>query len=357
VVGVRPRRIAFGVLGLALSCVAPAAVRAEPVAFEPALETPRERARELMRAGNARYRADDVQGAHDFYERAFRVAKSFDVACNLGRTEMDLNRYRDAAEHLDYCVRFHILSSKPEAMLNEQEAREQLQAAKQHVGWVWISVDRDGAELWVDSLGVGRAPRSVPIFLEPGPHVAVATSPGLADASVHFRAEPGVEQVVTLRPLPLKPESPRPEATAPALASRPAPVEDTTTKPRVLPWVTGGLAVVGVGVGAGFLVAASQTNADKQEILNSLPESSPCGENTPYASACSRVRSLSSDARTKTAIGLTSLGVGVIAGVATAVLLMQPTHEVDANPPATARTRVLPTVSSNRWGVTFDTLF
>ena len=222
---------------------------------------------------------------------------------------------------------------------------------------MWISVDRDGAELWVDSLGVGRAPRSVPIFLEPGPHVAVATSAGFADASIHFRAEPGVEQVVTLRPRPLESESRGSEATPPAPVSLPPAVEDTASKPRLMPWFTGGLAVVGVGVGAGFLLAASQANADKQEILNTLPESRPCAENTPYASACSRVRNLSSDARTKTAIGLTSLGVGVIAGVATAVLLMQPTHEVDARPSATARTRVIPTVSSNRWGVTLDTLF
>jgi hypothetical protein len=320
-------------------------------------EDPREHARELMRSGNERYRNGDLEAAHALYEQAFRVAKSFDVACNLGRTEMELARYRDAAEHLDYCVRFHILSSKPEMMLNEQEAREQLRAAKARVGSFWISVEPSGAEIWVDSRSVGLAPLAAPIFVEPGPHVVRATSPGLPEATTRVDAKPGFEQTVKLEL-----STARPGLGAGFGGSAPAPLSAEQSEHKrsswgVLPWLSGGLAVVGVGVGAGFLVVAANKDSDKRDILSTLPESRPCAENTPHVDQCARVRDLAGQARTAQAVGYTSLGVGVAAAVTTGVLLLQPKHGSQASSRRGQMARVVPSVSSDRLFVSIDARF
>ncbi|MFZ5892323.1 MAG: PEGA domain-containing protein [Myxococcota bacterium] len=354
--GVKHRSLLVQGTTLALACALAPAARAETIASAVAPDQ-REHARELMRAGNARYRVGDVQAAHDLYEQAFAAAKSFDVACNLGRTEMELQRYRDAAEHLDYCVRFHILSSKPEAMLNEQEAREQLQAARARVGSIWLRVEPSGSEVWVDSRWVGRAPLAAPIFVDPGSHSLRVTSPQFAEQSTEFETQAGREQTLEIS---LQPGV----ASATSTRSLPlAPAADTGSrqKPKsrwgAMPWITGGLAAVGVGIGTGFLLAANSKNSEKQRILDGLPEARPCAENTPHVDECSRVRDLAGDARTAQAIGYTSLGIGVAAGVTTAVLLLQAKHGTEARATSMRKTAVLPTFSRDRILISVDTSF
>ena len=348
-------------LGVSLLLASTALSRSGTAQTAPPLsapEDPREQARELMRSGNARYRNGDLQGAHDLYEHAFRAAKSFDVACNLGRTEMELQRYRDAAEHLDYCVRFHILSSKPEMMLNEQEAREQLRAAKARVGSLWISVEPSGAEIWVDSRWMGRAPLGAPLFVEPGPHLIRASSPQFRDASERTEVSAGTEQTLKLE-LSSSPSG----SFSTSLTPTPPPASAVEESQRqrstwgVVPWLSGGLALVGIGVGSGFLLVAANKNSDKQDILSALPESRPCGENTPHVNECARVRDLAGEARTAQAIGYTSLGVGVAAAATTAVLLLHTKQHSAAHARRSEMARVVPSLSGDRVFVSVDTRF
>ena len=347
-VGVR-RSIALILGGL---CTLARVAHAEPS------EDPREQARELMRTGNDRYRSGDLKGAREAYQRAFATAKSFDVACNLGRAEMELQLFRDAAEHLDYCVRFHILSSKPEMMLNEQEAREKLRTAKARVGSLWVSVEPSGAEIWIDSRLAGRAPLVAPVFVEPGPHEVRVTSPQFTESTTRVAANAGAEQTLKIQ---LSPESSG-SSFATALPGAVFPASDEPQRKRsswgVVPWLSGGLSLVGIGVGAGFLVVAHGKQTDKEDVLSSLPEAHPCAENTPHVSECGRVRQLAQDARTAQAIGYTSLGVGVAAAVTTAVLLLQSPHSTTtASKRHAPQARVVPTVSSDRLFVSLDARF
>lgn len=350
-------RLLSSVALLCALCAQASKARAEPDATVPNSDDPREQARELMRSGNTRFRSGDLKGARELYQRAFRTAKSFDVACNLGRTEMELQLFRDAAEHLDYCVRFHILSSKPEMMLNEQEAREQLRSARSHVGSLWVSAEPSGAEIWVDSRLMGRAPLAAPLFVEPGPHEVRVTSPQFAESTTRVTAKAGSEQAVKVQ---LAPEASPTSGLSAAFPSSFAIGEDQRRKPPawgVVPWLSGGLSLVGIGVGAGFLVVAHQKQSDKDDVLSGLPEGRPCGENTPHVSECGRVRQLAQDARTAQAIGYTSLGVGVAAAVTTAVLLLQPSHPTTGSARRAPQARVVPTVSTDRLFVSLDTRF
>ncbi|HET9930719.1 MAG TPA: PEGA domain-containing protein [Polyangiaceae bacterium] len=349
--GVRRTLAALGLMSGV--CMVTHSARAEP---NPS-DDPRQQARDLMRAGNDRYRSGDLKGARESYQRAFDTAKSFDVACNLGRTEMELQLFRDAAEHLDYCVRFHILSSKPEMMLNEQEARDKLRAAKARVGSLWLSVEPSAAEIWVDSRMVGRAPLVAPVFVEPGPHEVRVTSPQMAESTTRVAARAGTEQTLKIQ---LSPESSGANF-AGAMPGSTFPASDELQRKHsswgVVPWLSGGLSLVGIGVGAGFLVVAHDKQSDKEDVLTALPEAHPCAENTPHVNECARVRQLAQDGRTAQAIGYTSLGVGVAAAVTTAVLLLQSPHTTTASKRHAPQARVVPSVSSDRLFVSLDARF
>jgi hypothetical protein len=275
--------------------------------------TERAAGRALMREGNVFYAAGDTQKAYERFLAAWQRAKGFDIACNLGRTALELGRVRDAAEYLDYCLRHYSLSSKDEVVQAEHEVREALDAAKERVATLTIDAAPGGSEVFVDGMEVGRQPLEAPVYLEPGTHRILATLAGHRPASAAVVATAGTE--TTLR---LELSSDVPAAVTPRAAERDTPPRPRPDRASPVPAIlTGALSLAGVSVGIGFLVAAGDKDSARSDRLAKLPGESPCGQGTPYSSDCAAIRGLADDAATFRAVSYTSFGVAVAAAAAT----------------------------------------
>jgi tetratricopeptide (TPR) repeat protein len=84
----------------------------------------RERATELFSQGNEAFRAGRIADARNRYLLAWRLMPSFDIACNLGRAEAELELWRQAASHLRYCLDHFAATSRPEYRKAESKFRE-----------------------------------------------------------------------------------------------------------------------------------------------------------------------------------------------------------------------------------------
>jgi hypothetical protein len=132
------------------------------------------------------------------------------------------------------------------------------------------TADRPDLEIRRDGALVGRAAWGAPIPVDPGPHPLDASAPGKtpwhgqaqvggAGAKVSIEIPPLADAAATPPPAPPAPPSPTP---APA----PAPPPDSATPPssgstqRLLGLVSGGVGVVGIGVGSVFGAIAMGKN-------------------------------------------------------------------------------------------------
>jgi hypothetical protein len=234
---------------------APAAAKDERPGDPPSSAT--ERAEALFRKGRELSGAGKIAAAFDAYREAFALEPRYDIAGNLGRTELALGRHRDAAEHLTFA-----LEHLPKDSTQEQRERvlELVREARQHVGAARVSVDVAGAELAVDGRAIGSSPLVQEIFLEPGAHVISARSADGASTEARVVAVAGSTSAVDLvlaaaaKP-PAAPASPPvPPPTAPTPAA--------TAGPSTLVWVLAGGALVGLGAGATFTVLSEMAASD-----------------------------------------------------------------------------------------------
>lgn len=111
--------------------------------------------------------AKDPERARGLRLQAFSLQANAVTALELGRTELELKRYRDSAEHLDYAVRMlpETASEKTRSL-----AKKALAEAKAQIAVVRATTNRPGAEIHVDGKGIGKAPLATSIYLEPGNH-------------------------------------------------------------------------------------------------------------------------------------------------------------------------------------------
>lgn len=269
-------------------------------------------ARELARIHLAR--ATELRGAGqnaEAYEellKAWLSSKSFDIACNLGHTALDLRRYREAAEHLDYCVRFHILSNQPELIERERSARASLKFAREHVGTIELSVLPNGAEVWVEDRLLGLAPLRAPVFVEPGTTRLSVLLSGYETQDLPIHVLPGSSRrlAVQLEPIPIKTATaapprllgPTPIAAPPGNKhvprsnERPGEPGGGITSRSVVLLAGSGAALVAAGMGAAFGISALAAENDVNRYratLKALGQACHAGETT--SRICASLRS------------------------------------------------------------------
>jgi hypothetical protein len=94
-------------------------------------------ARVLYQKGNNAFKSGDTILARDYYRKSLALEESFDTLCNLGRAEAEDQLFRDAYEHLSFCVvlyptdaelaearaRFVELKTDVRARLSSEDAR------------------------------------------------------------------------------------------------------------------------------------------------------------------------------------------------------------------------------------------
>jgi hypothetical protein len=320
------RRLAFAA---AMGCVVPVA---RVAAAQPSESTASARADDLNRRAIELGKKDRYVEAEALAREAWGLKQSYDIAANLGLTELELKKYRDAAEHLAYARRTFPTSGKPEnKLLVEQSfarARAQVAAVVVHVEPANADVSIDGAHVVL----VGQPE----LFVTPGAHVFDAKLEGHAPASARVTVAQGGSEQVTLVCA----------ATSPSISTTvvpPPPPPPNAGRSINVPIVVAGygVAAVGVGLGVTFAALAAGKGGDANTLQAQLAAGggpSACAGASP-AGSCSTLQSTrASRDSLSTASMISFIGGGAFALGTTVYLLAAPR----AMPPPVALT-VTPT--------------
>lgn len=123
-------------------------------------------AQQLFDEGLGAVKLQQWEKARAFLLAAFRAQPHWLVAAHLGRVEIKLGRWRDAAEHLTFFLR----EGQQISADDRRQAEGMLKQARAKVGTLHIDAGPPGAEVRVDGELVGTAPLRGPVFVEPGSH-------------------------------------------------------------------------------------------------------------------------------------------------------------------------------------------
>lgn len=240
-----------------------------------------ERAESLFRQGRELSAAGRLAEAFVAYREAFELDARFDIAGNLGRTELALGHHRDAAEHLTFS-----LEHMPKDATNEQRERvlALVREARQHVGALRVTVNVEGADVTVDGRAVGKAPLSAELFVETGARVVSARSADGRTAEVRVVAIAGATTAVDLALGPGHTLGAGP--TPPPPNTGPAAKDASGGGPTTLVYALAGGALVAIGAGATFTVLSEMASADADAQVQPGGPSAcldpqragPCGE-------------------------------------------------------------------------------
>lgn len=289
-----------------------------------------ERAEAAFREGNRAFGAGDYHAAYDAYRSAWSLRQAFDIACNLGRTEIELGLSRDAAEHLDYCLRMYSVSSRGDVRDANKRFRELFQGVRREVGGLTVEVRPAGAEITVDGASYGLAPLGHEIFVTPGKHLVRAHLPGFHAEERSIVAEPGSSLGVTIT---LSAAS----AKAPVAAAAPVAARESESptasheaarsglEPRTVVVISGAAAtLIALGVGVGFALDARAAHGDASRLGQAANEAGGCvpGARSEPCSALSDAIDHENQSRDRADIAL--LTGAALAGATVAAWLIIP---------------------------------
>ncbi len=336
------------------SCFSPARARAEGDSVEA-----REQALAAYRRGNQAYSKGQLREALDEYRVAWKLGQSYDIACNLGRTETDLELWRDAAEHLSYCLTNFSVSRRPEVRKAEGRFRKMFADVKRRVGQLRLEVEPSAAEVFIDHKPIGRAPFDSPLFLDPGKHQLTVQLDGYETLVQSFTLAQGRVRELTLRlDKQANHSDNEPEAQAemsPELASSATEsggVDRGASQfpVRTVALISGAaLAAAGLGLGIGFTLDAQNASDDADELKRqavSVVGAGGCRSN-PDARACTELSDAIDREHRSQRIALVGfVGGGALAVATLAGYFLWPSPEADQ-----AAFHVLPAVGPGQIGV------
>jgi hypothetical protein len=215
---------------------------------QPAADDVDTRVEKLYNAGVAAAGKKQWEKARSLFEEAFKLKPVPQIAANLGNTELELGRAREAAEHFEYFLR----EDKAAKRTDREAVQALLERATAKIGTLQVTVDVEGAEVLIDGRTVGKSPLAAPIYVDPGSYTIEARAPGRTPASQQAALAAGAKLSINLK-LPLKVAD-----TGPVGPTKPPPAEEPWRTP--LFYTSIGLGVVGLGLGIGFTAAAASKN-------------------------------------------------------------------------------------------------
>ena len=229
-------------------------------------------ARQQYDAGVVAMEKGDCATAEEHFEKAMTLKPHFQIAGNLGACELELKKYKEAAEHLQWALKELEKESGREP---EKEALTQmLERSRLQVGSVRIAVSghaADQAKITLDGQALTKVPEL--LFVTPGKHTVSASAPGAEPVSVEVNAAGGETVAVAL---PLK------EASGDPTPPPPTPEEGDEGLSTVPFWSSVAATVVFSGVGIGVLVAAGGAQSDADARRDEIRASGgDCPDNCP----------------------------------------------------------------------------
>ena len=274
----RVHRLGLGALGLAL-CLSPTSAA---VAAEPPAATTGDRAAELYRRATEQYRATNLVEAEKLYSEAWSLQQSYDIATNLGAVELDLKKFRAAAEHLAFALRAFPARGKQD---ERDTIAQRLKLAKAEIATLRVRVNVDKADVSVNGKRVGVSPLTDEIFADAGTVTVEAGLDGYAPAKQQLVTKKGEARDVVLE-----------------MARQEAPQGRSILGPAIA-FGAGGAGLV-VGAVAGGIATAQMENVKKT-----------CG---PLLDCPESLRGQVEDARTTSrvaTVGFVVAGLGAAVGV------------------------------------------
>lgn len=152
----------------------------------------------LYKRANALYIQKSYAEAEALYLEAWRLKKTYDVACNLGAVEIDLGKPREAAEYLAFALRDFPAGEKAAA---REQIKARMTLVRAEVGALHVRVNVAGAEVSVGGRVVGYAPVDDEVFVSQGTVTVSASAPGYEQAlkSVQVAKGGAADVVLTLK--------------------------------------------------------------------------------------------------------------------------------------------------------------
>ena len=255
-------------------------------ADKPAPET----ADSLYNQGNDAYDRGDYSLALQLYTAAFNLRKSYDIARNLGLSELKLGKLRDAIGHFQFS-----LAQYPSNRADtKKQVTEWLAQAQKEVGTIKLTVDPEAATCSLNGVALTREERGADIPADPGDNLIECSADGfLATKQTTHVAKGAAETVeITLKksvaavnPPPTS-EPPKPQLSAYHRAFG----YDTRLK---IAWTGVGLAsllVAGAAVSGGISLA-STTSAEglRDDLRTQTGRDFPCA--APATARCDELLS------------------------------------------------------------------
>ncbi|WP_437896489.1 hypothetical protein [Sorangium sp. So ce124] len=271
-----------------------------------------------------------------------------EIAGELGLCELELRKYRDAAEHLAWSLEQRNVLPLELQLRFEAGQRK----AASHVATLYLSVDPPDAEVLIDGKPISAPARTYRLFLDPGQHMVRARLAGHEEAFASFDAQAGKPTTLSLQVpraaapgTPAKGTSMRSSA-LPVQASSSVAPSSTASKLRIAGAVVAGATMA---AGGGLLIWSAYAEDELHDRATALrgadKDASRCAR--PDAPrACSELRDLQEKRDFLTKTGWMTLVSGGAIGALTLVSLL-----VDRTSPSSDGVRVVPTVSGQRMGL------
>jgi len=279
-------------------------------------------------SAQVRYRQATESFSHRKFEDARRIlvelwseSRTYDVAVTLVQVEYQLGHYGAAANYLQFALANVPPTEKLAITARMKKDLEQLAAL---TGQVRVSVDEPDAEVSIDGRIIGRTPIADNTYLDPGVHT-VAGRIGKRVVNKVFSVEKGrtADMELVLPKEVAGATAPRPPMVPVTKQSTPASTPDpgaSQAPDYTLPIVVGATGAAALFTGAVMLVVASSKASRREDLLNKLPDSNPCGTGDSKPAECSEVADLASGAATFRTVAIVSFGTTLAAGVATYIL-------------------------------------
>lgn len=299
-----------------------------------------DKAAALYDEGVVAFRKSKWAEARASFLAAWALKQHWQIAANLADCELQLGRFREAAEHATYYA-------KNAPADRSERAVKLLADASTKIATLGIDVQPEGAEILLDGQPIGRAPLGGPVFLEPGERTITARVPGRPDVVRKLALIAGRADKVQLKV---------DEAKVPVVALPPPPPPPPPPEKLSMPALVTGGALTGAGLVAGivFTVVANGKSNDAAALRTSLVNSfgpSVCnsttvGLQTTAGQDCRAIVSLRGDRDTFGSAAFWSfVGAGVVGAGTVVYALAAPRKKTSVG------LQALPVVSSAGGGM------
>lgn len=256
--------------------------------------------REAYDRGNKLYDQGKLPEAEAAYLEAWKLKKSYDVAGNLGDIELTNGKPKAAAEHLSYALREFPAGGRP--ALRDMLVKRLAEAQKQ-VGLIRLSVNKEGADIYIDGELVGRWPIAGELYVTAGSHLFEARHEDFPSVQHPVTIAKGEQQDVTISLVPKK-------------------------KSLAVIGAGAGLTAAALGLGVAMIVVSGGKASDADALAGTLKKqgANVCAGSSPPAD-CATLKGLNEDSDTFQHVALGGFIAAGAIGVATLAYALWPTKK------------------------------